>query len=374
VIKTSIGQHLHLINLDGNTITNRLKAILKIDAVFRKNVTRNHTTEHILEHVLNKNIDSSIKQEGAYKTDSYFTFDFKLNRRLSEQEIELVQEKVNEIINEEHEVCTAVKKHEEAINNETVGHFTNVYKKIKDGLRVVSIKGVNDEICGGTHVNNTKDIQKFIISEYFAKGTGFWRIVGITSNDSISKYIDSKIEEYQKLINEIKEQIAKYKIKNEEIEQLLQTMNFHSSVKNLIELKKHYLNLNIIFIEYLKLALKSENEENIKNIKETEKLYSSFNNMCYFTVYDKNQKNIISALNELQNELSNPIIICINVTSDKIQYFISCKKDSIFTAKQIIEKINQVSQGAGGGNTFFAQGGSIKKESLNVLLEEIGEF
>jgi alanyl-tRNA synthetase len=91
-------------------------ASLSIDSVFRNNASSNHTAEHILEHVLNKNIDSSIKQEGAFKTDTYFTFDFKLNRKLSEKELELVEKKVNEIIEQSHDVCTTIKSHDEAIN------------------------------------------------------------------------------------------------------------------------------------------------------------------------------------------------------------------------------------------------------------------
>jgi alanyl-tRNA synthetase len=172
VIKAPNAQHLHLIDLKAHTTNIKDISELKIDINFRANVSRNHTTEHLLEHVLNKTIDSSIKQEGAFKTDTYFTFDFKYSQKLTPEQIRMVEDKVNDIINSSKSVSTTVKSHEEATQNNTVGHFTEKYKTIKGGLRVVNIDSINDEICGGTHVNNTSDIQKFMIVEYIQKGNG----------------------------------------------------------------------------------------------------------------------------------------------------------------------------------------------------------
>jgi alanyl-tRNA synthetase len=145
---------------------------LQVDKVFRANISKNHTAEHLLEHVMNKYIDKTIKQEGAYKNDQYFTFDFRLNRKLTEKELSLVEEKVNESITLNLPVTTTIKSNVEEVSDNTVGHFTEKYKKIKNGLRIVSIKDINDELCGGTHVNSTSDIQQFLIVEYSSKGAG----------------------------------------------------------------------------------------------------------------------------------------------------------------------------------------------------------
>jgi alanyl-tRNA synthetase len=122
---------------------------------------------------MNKHIDSSIKQEGAFKTDTYFTFDFNLNRKLDENELNLIENKVNEIIQKKSNICTTIKNTiEEAKGENTVGHFIEKYKTLKGKIRVVNIDGVNDEICGGTHVSMTGDIEKFMIVEYISNGTG----------------------------------------------------------------------------------------------------------------------------------------------------------------------------------------------------------
>jgi alanyl-tRNA synthetase len=144
----------------------------QLDINFRNNAAANHTAEHLLEHVLNHSIDNSIKQEGAFKCDTYMTFDFKLPRKLTDDEIRKVEEEVNNLIKQEHEIKTELKSHDVIEQENVVGHFTEVYSKIKGDLRVVSIGSFNHEICGGTHVSNTKDLEQFMIIEYSPKGTG----------------------------------------------------------------------------------------------------------------------------------------------------------------------------------------------------------
>ncbi|MDR2653687.1 MAG: hypothetical protein LBB39_00015 [Mycoplasmataceae bacterium] len=236
------------------------------------------------------------------------------------------------------------------------------------------MKGVNDEICGGTHVKNTKDIQKFMISEYFSKGTGLWRIIGITSNSTVSSYIDQEIEKYKILIDKIKEQIDEYKIKDKQLDSFFHEISYHSSCKNLIKLKTEYSKLKIYFDELLNETIKDMNKKSIVDIKLSPKLFSKNNNLMYFSVFEQNQKNIISALKELQNENSNLIFICFNIFPNKIQYIINCKPDSSIKANELIKKINIISNGNGGGDMFFAQGGSDKKDSLSDIIQLISDY
>jgi alanyl-tRNA synthetase len=172
VIKGPNGQHLHLIDLGNDKVLVNNVCDLEINKQYRDNVSKNHTAEHMLELALNSSIDKSIRQEGAFKTDAYFTFDFKFNRKLTEEEIKSVEKQVNEYINSHSSVVTNLRSYEEALDSGCVGHFTEVYKKIKGKLRVVSLGNFNHEICGGTHVKNTGDIENFMISEYYPKGAG----------------------------------------------------------------------------------------------------------------------------------------------------------------------------------------------------------
>jgi alanyl-tRNA synthetase len=116
------------------------------------------------------------------------------------------------------------------------------------------------------------------------------------------------------------------------------------------------------------------NKKSIVDIKLSPKLFSKNNNLMYFSVFEQNQKNIISALKELQNENSNLIFICFNIFPNKIQYIINCKPDSSIKANELIKKINIISNGNGGGDMFFAQGGSDKKDSLSDIIQLISDY
>jgi alanyl-tRNA synthetase len=372
VVKAPNGQHLHLIDALDRQITTNEPCDLKVDPIFRTNVSRNHTAEHILEHVMNKNIDTSIKQEGAFKTDTYFTFDFKLNYKLSSEQLKLIENKVNEIINNENEINVILKSHDELANANVVGHFTEKYKSIKGDLRVVCIKGVNDEICGGTHVNNTKDLEKFMIVEYTPKGTGFWRIRGITSNNTTSKYIDEQIEIIELQINKIKAKVNELKIDNKLLNELINEINYHSSTKNLIELEKQLNKIKEISDEEFKKSAKLNEGNIIAEIKATDKMFSSSGVICYFSVHDKPIKLIAFALNELSNEDSKYLYVVLNILNDKIQYcLIANSKDIAIKPNEFIKKINLICDGSGGGNELFAQGGTNKVEKTVELLDFI---
>jgi alanyl-tRNA synthetase len=47
-----------------------------------------------------------------------------------------------------------------------------VYAKIKNKLRVVQMGDISTEICGGTHVSNTADIEQFMFTKFSNKGAG----------------------------------------------------------------------------------------------------------------------------------------------------------------------------------------------------------
>jgi len=374
VIKAPNGQHLHLVDPDGEKISVNNSIDLYVDINFRKEVSANHTTEHILEHVLNKYIDSSIKQEGAFKTDSYFTFDFKLNRKLTEAELKDVENKVNEIIISQNNVSTSLQTLEEIDKNNTVGHFAEKYKNIKGKLRVVKINNVNNEICGGTHVCNTSDIQKFIISDFSPKGTNTWRIRGITTNKNVSKYYDEILIKYKIIYDKLCKQIEEFKLKDKLIDEIKLAISFTNSGENLINLRNNCDRLNQIVKEKMADKIKNDNKLSIANIKLTKKSISAKGNILFFTVEQQDIKNVISALNELVNEDKDHMYIIVNTFPNKFQYFIKANKGFSIQANDIIKKINLLSGGSGGGSELYAQGGSDNIYHIKDILELIFNY
>jgi len=374
VIKAPNNQHLHLIDPDGEKISVHNSIDLHVDIQFRKNVSSNHTTEHILEHVMNKYIDSSIKQEGAFKNDCYFTFDFKLNRRLNDDELKLIEVHVNEVIAAGNEVSTSLENLEEVDSQNTVGHFTDKYKKINGKLRVVEIKNVNRELCGGTHVCNTKDIEKFIIAEYTPKGTNSWRIRGITSNSSVSKYFDDILSKYKLVYDKLISQVEEFKIKDDEIDKIKLSITFTNSAENVTHIKNVIDKLQMLVKEKVAAKIKDNNKIAIANIKTSTKTSSKNGMIFYITVNNQDSKNVTAALNELSNEDKEHMFIIINTFANKFQYFIKNHKHFPLKANEVIKKINLLSGGSGGGNEEYAQGGSDNIYHTNEVIEVIYNY
>ncbi|RJR16286.1 alanine--tRNA ligase [Candidatus Microgenomates bacterium] len=156
--------------------------------------TRLHTAHHLLLAALQKEIDPNIKQRGSNITAERLRIDFSLNRALTDEEKQKVEELVNQKIAESLPVTRVEMKKEAA---EKVGAQMEFGAKYPDTVSVyfVGLKpdvkpedATSDdyfsaEFCGGPHVTNTSEIgtggKKFKIVKEESVGSGVRRIKGV---------------------------------------------------------------------------------------------------------------------------------------------------------------------------------------------------
>lgn len=139
--------------------------------------TKYHTATHILQAVLRKHIDGNICQKGSNLTAERMRFDFSFGRKLTPEEIALVQEKVNEIISADLPVKMEEMTLEEAQKSGAMGLFINKYDS--DKVKVYSVGDVSKEICGGPHVERTGTMGHFRIVKEEASSAGVRRIKAV---------------------------------------------------------------------------------------------------------------------------------------------------------------------------------------------------
>ena len=139
--------------------------------------TKYHTATHILQAVLRKHIDGNICQKGSNLTAERMRFDFSFGRKLTAEEITLVQEKVNEIISADLPVKMEEMTLEEAQKTGAMGLFVNKYDSEK--VKVYSVGDVSKEICGGPHVERTGTMGHFRIIKEEASSAGVRRIKAV---------------------------------------------------------------------------------------------------------------------------------------------------------------------------------------------------
>ncbi|MDR2337094.1 MAG: alanine--tRNA ligase [Deltaproteobacteria bacterium] len=139
--------------------------------------TRLHTATHILHTVLRKNFGQDIKQKGSNITAERMRFDFSFDRKFTPDELKFIEQKVNEVIEQNLEVQMEEMMLEEAQQAGAIGLFTNKYDKEK--VKVYSVGKFSKEICGGPHVKNTSEMGHFRILKEEASSAGVRRIKAV---------------------------------------------------------------------------------------------------------------------------------------------------------------------------------------------------
>ena len=101
---------------------------------------------------------------------------FLFDRKLTDEEIVLVEKFVNDAIDKQLDVVCEEMPKDNAYKKGALGDFGSKYNDI---VKVYSIIGVSCEICGGPHVCNTKELGKFKIVKQESSSAGVRRLKAI---------------------------------------------------------------------------------------------------------------------------------------------------------------------------------------------------
>ena len=339
--------HLHHIVVEEGNIKLKDRATLFIDEERRKNIVNNHSATHLLHSALRKVLGDSVFQKGSLVTDEKLRFDFSHNKKLSETEISDVENLVNEKIQKSYETVVESMSFDQAIENGALAFFGDKYG---DEVRVLKIGGdFSTELCGGTHVTNTSEIEGFMISNETSVSSGVRRIEAMTGSNLIEKSKDA--------LNKLKKLSEILNVPNEELE---------TRVSDLLK----------------------ENKK-LKSSKKTEKSLSSETLLIESHLVDGKKGEVVVHSNasiEMLRRYADKSVkdaaasfsILISTDDEKVSYIVTAKQNEKFSAKDLIQLVNTAFNGSGGGRDDFAQGGSQeagdienKFNALNVNLKSL---
>jgi alanyl-tRNA synthetase len=157
------GLFVHIGQIERGTLLVGSTVTAQIDQTCRRRTQANHSATHLLQSALKLVVDETIGQAGSMVSFDRLRFDFNLNRAVTADELQQVEQQINQWISEAHaadievmSIATAKAKGATAMFGEKYG----------ETVRVIDFAGVSMELCGGVHVNNTAEIGVFkIISE-----------------------------------------------------------------------------------------------------------------------------------------------------------------------------------------------------------------
>jgi alanyl-tRNA synthetase len=149
---------------------------LAVDERRRDLIRSNHSATHLLHLALRERLGEHVKQAGSIVAPDYLRFDFAHFQPLTDEEVDAVERRVNDLVRENAETDTSVLKLSEA---RQTGAMMIFGEKYGDVVRVVRL-GPSKELCGGTHVRRTGDIAFFKIASEESIAAGVRRIVAYT--------------------------------------------------------------------------------------------------------------------------------------------------------------------------------------------------
>ena len=139
-----------------------------------------HTATHLLNAAIKKVLGTDAHQRGSNITVDRMRFDFNCDHKLTPEEKEKIENLVNEWIQAGLPVTKQEMKKEDAIKSGAECMFIEKYPEI---VTVYTIGDVSKELCGGPHVENTKELGKFKIKKEESSSSGVRRIKAILIKD-----------------------------------------------------------------------------------------------------------------------------------------------------------------------------------------------
>ena len=167
------------------------KVHARVDADRRAAIARNHTATHLVHEALRRVLGEHLHQQGSLVADSHLRFDFNHFERVSPEDLRTIEEMVNAKITE------AIPVH--ALNDPrdwvSIEDAKRQWPKVKmffgekygDRVRVVEVDpSYSVELCGGTHVLNTREIGHFRFRAEGSVASGIRRIDAVTGEGAVA--------------------------------------------------------------------------------------------------------------------------------------------------------------------------------------------
>ncbi|HIE56884.1 MAG TPA: alanine--tRNA ligase [Anaerolineales bacterium] len=172
--------------------------VAAVDAHRRKDIMRNHTATHLLHAALHEILGPHARQAGSLVAPDRLRFDFTHPEALTYEQIEAIERYVNDKILDNYELDVQYRSLQEALDNGAIALFGEKYSEVVRNIRMGETEIFSNELCGGTHVEETNDIGIFMITHEGSAAAGIRRIEAITGREAFRQ-----LQERRRLLNQV---------------------------------------------------------------------------------------------------------------------------------------------------------------------------
>jgi alanyl-tRNA synthetase len=166
-----------------------------IDKDRRMRIAKNHTATHLLQSALRNVLGEHTQQQGSMVDADKLRFDFTHFRAMTDEELQRTEDAVNTYIQQAMPVNMEEMPIEQARRTGALAFFGEKYGQ---KVRVIKAGDKSLEFCGGTHLENTKEIGLFRIMRESSVASGIRRIEAVTADKAKEWEIKHKKREKEK--------------------------------------------------------------------------------------------------------------------------------------------------------------------------------
>jgi alanyl-tRNA synthetase len=352
---------------------------------------KNHTTTHLANWALREVLGEEVQQKGSLVDPEKLRFDFSHGKSMSDDELARVETLVNQRIAEKLPVYAETAPQEKALK---IHGLRAVFgEKYPPMVRVVSVgvpvkdlladptnqkwRQFSIEFCGGTHLGNSCDAEKFIITAEESVSKGIRRIVALTGPAAVSA--SQTADEVERAISQarqasdsaIPQQLANLqKLSNSENLALRTKRHLHTAIADLQSKYKAWeksqrgpatkLDLGAIADNLLQQAIDAAGAK-----------------IIVADIPDATNEQVLGIIDSLRKRLTSYGILLATATDGKVN-FVSVVSDDVITkglkAGDWVKEAAKVTGGGGGGRPNMAQAGGKDPAKLPDALTAARAF
>ena len=332
------GAIIHIVANPNNTDFELGKIVkAKIDKKRRLKIMRNHSATHLLHAALRKFLGGHVQQAGSYVGPDRLRFDFNHISKLTDEEINKIENWVNEKILEA--IPLTHYREIEFEKAKKMGALMFFGDKYGDKVNVVQFGEVSAEFCGGSHVRNTSEIGALKIISESSIAAGVRRIEAVTGTGILdyAKSLETKIISLESKINEVNDELRK---KEKELSSYAIEKKI-KEIEKLIEKPTRFENIKIC-----KGIIEADNEEMLKDLASVLR------------------GKLGSGVGVLASVIGEKVSIACVVSDDLI-------KEKNLSAGKIAGELAKKVGGGGGGRPTLATAGGKDTSKINEVINSV---
>tara|TARA_Y100000748_G_scaffold282550_1_gene262949 strand:- start:2089 stop:4602 length:2514 start_codon:yes stop_codon:yes gene_type:complete len=347
-------------------------------------MARHHTATHLLHEVLRQELGEHVHQAGSLVDHDRLRFDFSHFEKVSEETLKSIEFKINTLIKDSLEITISFESLAAAKQRGVMALFGEKYDPNR--VRVVDIGGESIELCAGTHVKNSKQVDVVKIVSEAAISAGTRRIEAIAGNARVSDYINEMISKHH---NEAKIEFDKCRSEKEivqvknlqkdlsDIEVILAKSKTLRSLEEKISYSEQFdtIKERLKIIQKVIRKEKSSQEQQgntllIKQLVADQEAIVDQDGTCIIKRLDNVS---IASLRQIADQLTSQknkliVVLAASVDNKGIVLVKSNIEQKDFAANTLVSKITEKYGGGGGGRSTMAQAGGIAIQDLDQIM------